>query len=82
MVVAVRLISAIGPIDRFAGSDKLVAYLGLNPSVHQSGEGRPRHSRITKQEGTHARTMLAEAAIPSVSGYSHREFELPSGLPV
>jgi transposase len=49
MVVAVGLLAAIGPVARFAGPDKLVAYLGLNPSVHQSGEGRPRHGRITKQ---------------------------------
>jgi transposase len=62
MVVAVGLMAAIGPIARFAGPDRLVAYLGLNPSVHQSGEGRPRHGRITKQGRTHARTMLVEAA--------------------
>ena len=60
MVVATGLLAAIGPIERFSGPDKLVAYLGLNPSVHQSGEGRPRHGRITKQGRTHARTMLVE----------------------
>ena len=44
------------------------ARLGLNPSVHQSGEGRPRHGRITKQGRTHARTMLVEAAWQAVRG--------------
>jgi transposase len=68
MVVAVGLLAAIGPVERFAGPDKLVAYLGLNPSVHQSGEGRPRHGRITKQGRTHARTMLVEAAWQAVRG--------------
>ena len=68
MVVATGLLAAIGPIERFAGPDKLVAYLGLNPSVHQSGEGRPRHGRITKQGRTHARTMLVEAAWQAVRG--------------
>jgi transposase len=68
MVVAVGLLAAIGPVARFAGPDKLVAYLGLNPSVHQSGEGRPRHGRITKQGRTHARTMLVEAAWQAVRG--------------
>ena len=68
MVVAVGLIAAIGPVARFAGPDRLVAYLGLNPSVHQSGEGRPRHGRITKQGRTHARTMLVEAAWQAVRG--------------
>jgi transposase len=68
MVVAVGLLPAIGPIERFAGPDKLVAYLGLNPSVHQSGDGRPRYGRITKQGRTHARTMLVEAAWQAVRG--------------
>jgi transposase len=68
MVVAVGLMAAVGPIARFAGPDRLVAYLGLTPSVHQSGEGRPRHGRITKQGRTHARTMLVEAAWQAVRG--------------
>lgn len=66
MVVAVGLLAAIGPIDRFAAPDRLVSYLGLNPTVHQSGEGRPRHGRISKQGRTHARTMLVEAAWQAV----------------
>jgi transposase len=68
MVVAVGLLAAIGPIARFEGPDKLVSYLGLNPTVHQSGEGRARHGRISKQGRTHARTMLVEAAWQAVRG--------------
>jgi transposase len=68
MVVAVGLAAAIGPIGRFKGPDRLVAYFGLNPSVRQSGDGRPRHGRITKQGRTHARTMLVEAAWQAVRG--------------
>lgn len=68
MVVAVGLLAAIGPIARFDSPDKLVSYLGLNPTVHQSGEGRPRHGRISKQGRTHARTMLVEAAWQAVRG--------------
>jgi transposase len=68
MVVALGLTAAIGPIVRFSGPDQLVAYLGLNPSVRQSGEGRPQHGRITKQGRTHARTMLVEAAWQAVRG--------------
>jgi len=66
MVVAVGLTAAIGPIGRFKGPDQLVAYFGLNPSVRQSGDGRPQHGRITKQGRTHARTMLVEAAWQAV----------------
>lgn len=68
MVVAVGLLAAIGLIDRFDGPERLVAYLGLNPSVHQSGESRPRQGRITKQGRIHARTMLVEAAWQAVRG--------------
>ncbi len=68
MVVGVSLMAAIGAVERFDGPDKLVAYLGLNPSVHQSGEARPRHGRITNQGRTHARTMLVEAAWQAVRG--------------
>lgn len=44
MVVAVGVMAAIGRIDRFAAADQLVASLGPNPSVRQSGNpatGRP-----------------------------------------
>jgi transposase len=68
MVVSIGMLAAIGSAERFAGPDKLVAYLGLNPSVHQSGEDRPRHGRITKQGPTHARSMLVEAAWQTVRG--------------
>jgi len=68
MVVAVGLLAAIGPIDRFASPGRLVAFLGLNPSVHQSGNSPARHGRITKQGPCHARTMLVEAAWQAVRG--------------
>jgi transposase len=68
MVVSVGLLAAIGPIARFEAPDKLVSYLGLNPTVHQSGDSRPRHGRISKQGRTHARTMLVEAAWQAVRG--------------
>jgi transposase len=68
MIVAVGLLAAIGPIDRFTSPGRLVAFLGLNPSVHQSGNSPARHGRITKQGPCHARTMLVEAAWQAVRG--------------
>ena len=62
MVVAVGLAAAIGDAARFASAERLVAYLGLNPSVRQSGQGPARHGRIAKQGRGHARGMLVEAA--------------------
>jgi hypothetical protein len=61
-VVAVSLAAAIGDVGRFAAPERLVASLGLNPSVHQSGDGPVRHGRITKQGRGQARGMLVEAA--------------------
>ena len=62
MVVALALIAAVGNIERFDAPRKLVSYLGLNPSVRQSGPGPAYHGRITKQGRGHARGMLVEAA--------------------
>jgi transposase len=62
VTVALGLLAAIGDVSRFASSEKLVSYLGLNPSVRQSGDGRAHHGRITKHGRAHARAMLVEAA--------------------
>lgn len=62
VTVAASVAAAIGDIRRFGDPQKLVAYLGLNPSVRQSGEGPAYHGRITKQGRGHARGMLVEAA--------------------
>jgi transposase len=62
MVVAVSLAAAIGDVGRFAAPERLVAHLGLNPSVHPSGESPLWHGRITKQGRGQARGMLVEAA--------------------
>ena len=62
MVVALALVAAIGAVERFDSPQKLVSYLGLNPSVRQSGPGPAYHGRITKQGRGHARGMLVEAA--------------------
>lgn len=68
VVVAVGLMAAIGTIERFETPDKLVAYIGLNPSVHQSGDGVAHHGRITKRGRSNARFLLVEAAWQTVRG--------------
>lgn len=62
ITVAASVAAAIGDIRRFSDPKRLVAYLGLNPSVRQSGEGPAHHGRITEQGRGHARGMLVEAA--------------------
>src|SRR4051812_29715416 len=65
MTVASGVAAAIGDIKRFAGPQKLVAYLGLNPSVRQSGEGPAYHGRITKQGRGQARCLHRLPLLPA-----------------
>ena len=60
--VAVTLMAAIGDISRFDSPRQLVAYLGLDPKVRQSGDEPPRHGRISKRGNAQARSVLVEAA--------------------
>jgi transposase len=61
VTVAHALMAAIGKIQRFDSPERLAAYLGLVPSVHQSAE-TTYHGRITKQGNTNARWLLIQAA--------------------
>lgn len=49
MMVALALVAAIGDVQRFRAPEELVGYLGLNPSVRQSGPEPAHHGRISKQ---------------------------------
>lgn len=62
VTVAIAVVAAVGNFARFPSPDKLVAYLGLNPKVRQSGNGPAVHGRITKAGPAQARGMLVEAA--------------------
>jgi transposase len=61
LVAAATLIAELGDLHRFEHPKQLMAYLGLVPSEHSSGESRARGS-ITKTGNTHARRVLVEAA--------------------
>ncbi|MGB5557280.1 MAG: transposase [Paracoccaceae bacterium] len=60
--VGMAVAAAIGDIRRFPDPQRLVGYLGLNPSVRQSDEGPAYHGRTTKQGRGQARGMLVQAA--------------------
>lgn len=62
VVTAAALMAAIGDVGRFSNSRRLVAYLGLDPTSRQSGEGEARGGRISKRGNSHARHLLVEAA--------------------
>lgn len=61
LVIAATLVAEIGDIGRFDHPRQLMAYLGLVPSEHSSGQSTHRGA-ITKCGNSHARRMLTEAA--------------------
>jgi transposase len=62
VICAAIFLAAVGDIHRFKGSRQVVAYLGLDPRVYQSGSGPARGGRISKQGSPQARWALVEAA--------------------
>jgi transposase len=66
VIGAASFIAAVGNTNRFMTSRKLVAYLGLDPRVKQSGEGPARSGRISKRGSASARWALVEAAWSAV----------------
>jgi transposase len=58
---ATGLTAEIGDFSRFASAEQLMAFVGLVPSEHSSGEQR-RQGAITKAGSKHARRLLVEAA--------------------
>ena len=60
-ITAIGLVAEIGDLSRFAHPRQLMAYLGLVPSEHSSGERVVRGS-ITQTGNSHARRLLTEAA--------------------
>jgi transposase len=62
LICAASFMAAIGDPSRFMSSRKLVAYLGLDPKVRQSGEAPARSGRISKRGSASARWALVEAA--------------------
>ena len=62
LICAASFIAAIGNAERFLTSRKLVAYLGLDPKVRQSGEAPARSGRISKRGSASARWALVEAS--------------------
>jgi len=61
LIAAGTFLAAIGDITRFRNARALVAYLGLDPKVRQSGEEPARSGRISKRGSAAARWALVEA---------------------
>ena len=61
IITAVILAAELGDFARFASAPALMAYLGLVPSEHSSGETKKR-GRITRTGNRHVRRILVESA--------------------
>lgn len=61
VIGAMTLVAEIGDITRFDSANQLMAYVGLVPSEHSSGN-RHRRGAITKTGNGHARRILVEAS--------------------
>lgn len=59
---AMVLVTELGDIRRFPTPRKLMAYTGLVPSVHQSGNSGNKAGSITKTGNSHLRHVLIQAA--------------------
>jgi transposase len=60
-LTALALVAEIGDFDRFKRAEELMAFVGLVPSEHSSGEKR-RQGSITKVGNSHLRRLLVESA--------------------
>jgi transposase len=58
---ALGLVTEIADFNRFAAAEEFMAFVGLVPSEHSSGERR-RQGSITKVGNAHVRRLLVEAA--------------------
>ena len=58
---ALALVAEIGDFNRFRAAEEFMAFVGLVPSEHSSGEQR-RQGSITKVGNSHVRRLLVESA--------------------
>lgn len=62
LVTATAFLAQVGEITCFPNPNRLVSYLGLNPSVRQSGDHDAHTGRISKEGSALVRHVLVEAA--------------------
>jgi transposase len=62
VLTAAALVAFVGDITRFASPEKLVAYIGLDPRVHQSGTSVHGKGYISKRGNAYLRHTLFTAA--------------------
>jgi transposase len=63
--LAASILAEIGDVRRFADPKKLVAFAGLDPSVHQSGQFHAEHATLSKRGSPFLRRAIWLAAHPA-----------------
>lgn len=61
-VLGAVILSEIGDVSRFSEPKKLVAFVGIDPSVHQSGEFTGTQNKMSKRGSPHLRRAIWLAA--------------------
>lgn len=65
-ISAISLLAEIGDIENFSSAKKLVAFLGVDTSVSQSGAFTSTHNKLTKRGSNLARKILYNLSISSI----------------
>jgi transposase len=77
-VTAAAILGEIGDIQRFETLKQLVAYVGIDPVVYQSGQFEAKQTRMSKRGSPYLRHALWMAATvarlhdPELKGYYHK----------
>lgn len=62
LVSGALILSEIGDFSRFSSPDKILAFAGLSPTTHQSGEMYSTHAKMEKRGSKYLRYALYNAA--------------------
>jgi transposase len=73
--IAATIISEIGEIERFNHPKKLVAFSGIDPSVHSSGKFTATINRITKRGSSRLRHALYMAVLCGIRGSRNKKLK-------
>ena len=65
-VTGAAILAEIGDVTRFEGPEKLVAYAGIDASVHQSGQFEAKQMHMSKRGSPYLRLGLWQAASMSI----------------
>ena len=68
-ISSICLLAEIGDIKNFSNAKKLVAFLGVDTSVSQSGFFTSTHNRLTKRGSCFARKILFNLALASIKSF-------------